>query len=178
MANVSLIKLLTSCLFLWMKRTPTTLHFLLWALATFFMLTLTEYVFLFFAMIDYFFPSWLFISSISTHYSILPTVVGWREAAGCLLHLPGDVGQVLLYTTAPQWSSSLLHGSEQVGGGGGGASGGTWQGKVTVQCFTRNYSVKVLYSFLMGLRRATCLIVKSFMECNKRDHVKWKILNW
>ena len=56
MANVSLIKLLTSCLFLWMKRTPTTLHFLLWALATFFMLTLTEYVCLFFC------NDWLFFS--------------------------------------------------------------------------------------------------------------------
>lgn len=111
MTHVSL-KLLTFrldcllCSLLCMRLTPTVLHLLLWALSTFLMLTC------FFAkMIDI----WIFM--IPTHCSILLTVVGWREAAGCLLHLPRDVRQVLLYTTAPQWSSSLLYGSEQVGGG-------------------------------------------------------------
>lgn len=65
-------------------------------------------------------------------WTILLTVVGWREAAGCLLHLPRDVRQVLLYTAAAQWSGSLLHGSEQMGGGWGGTSGGTRQGEVAL----------------------------------------------
>lgn len=43
-------------------------------------------------------------------------VPGWRKVAGCLLHFPGDVRQVLLYTAAPQRAGGLLHGSEQVGG--------------------------------------------------------------
>lgn len=114
-----------------------------------------------------------FFFKISTHYSIIPTVVGWREAAGCLLHLPRDVRQVLLYTTAPEWSSSLLHGSEQVGRGWGGTSGGTWQGEVTLKGFTLNYSVKVLCSFFVALSRSISFIMKSFMELSKRDHVKW-----
>lgn len=115
-------------------------------------------------MIDFF-----FFFKISTHYSILPTVVGWREAARCLLHLPRDVRQVLLYTTAPQWSSSLLHGSEQVGGGWGGTAGGPRQGEVTLKCFTLNYSVKVLCRFLVALSRSTSFIMKSFMECSKTE---------
>lgn len=125
---------------------------------------------MFFAKMVFFF---FFFFKISTHYSIIPTVVGWREAAGCLLHLPRDVRQVLLYTTAPEWSSSLLHGSEQVGRGWGGTSGGTWQGEVTLKGFTLNYSVKVLCSFFVALSTSISFIMKSFMELSKRDHVKW-----
>lgn len=143
----------TVCSLLCMRQTLTTLHLVLWALSTFF--TLTEYIF---SKDGWFF---FFFLKISTHCSILPTVVGWREAAGCLLHLPRDVRQVLLYTTASQWSSSLLHGSEQVGGGWRGTSGGTQQGEVTLKYFTLNYSVKVLCSFFVALSRSTYFIMKS-----------------
>lgn len=131
------------CLLLCMRQTLTALYFQLWALSKFVTLTLTEYVF--------WKDDWFFFGGgkISPHYSVLRTVVGWREAAGCLLHLPRDVRQVLLYTTAPQWSSSLLHGSEQVGGGWRGSSRGPRQGEVTLKCFTLHYSVEVLCSFLV-----------------------------
>lgn len=164
MTHVSLIKLLTSrlhcllCSLLCMRLTPTTLHLLLWAFSRW------HWQNMFFCKDDFFF---FFFSKISTHYST--TVVGWREAARCLLHLPRDVRQVLLYTTAPQWSSSLLHGSEQVGGGWRGTAGGTRQGEVTLRCFTLNYSVKVLCGFLVALSRSTSFIMKSFMKCCKTE---------
>lgn len=67
--------------------------------------------------------------SLQSTFNWLPLVIAeWWEAAGCLLHFPGVVRQVLTYTAAPQRAGSLLHGSEQVGGGRGSASGGTWQG--------------------------------------------------
>lgn len=173
MTHVSL-KLLTSrldcllCSLLCMRQTPTMLHLLWGPNVNILMLTLC-----------FLQRWWIFVSRIPTHYSILLTVVGWREAAGCLLHLPRDVRQVLLYTAAPQWSSSLLYGSEQVGGGWGGTSGGTRQGEVTLNCFKLNYSVKVLCSVcsLVVPSRSTSFIIKSFTERSKRDHVKW-IQEW
>lgn len=70
-------------------------------------------------------------SLLSTYNCLLPVVAECWEAAGCLLHFPGVVRQVLTYTAAPQRAGSLSHGSEQVGGGRGSASGGTWQGLST-----------------------------------------------
>ena len=57
----------------------------------------------------------------------LSRIPGRREAAGRLLHLPGDVGQVLLHPAAPQRPGGLLHGPEPVGGGRGRAAGGPGQ---------------------------------------------------
>lgn len=147
---MSLIKLLTSrshtgaLLSVVMHEMKLTLP--LWAWSTFFMLTdrmflvLTQYKWIYQDHTEETVPEETSQFLISLFWMILLIAVGWREAAGCLLHLPGDVWQVLLYTAAPQWSGSLLHGSGQVGGGGGGTSGGTRQGEVTMYSFSLNYS--------------------------------------
>lgn len=165
------LKLLTSrldcllCSLLCMRRTPTMLHLLRGPCQQFKCWHI-------FCRDDWYLFLWFLLTT-------LFSVVGWREAAGCLLHLPRDVRQVLLYTAAPQWSSSLLYGSEQVGGGWGGASGGARQGEVTLNCFTLNYSVKVLCSVcsLVALSRSTSFMIKSFTERSKKKHVEW-IQEW
>lgn len=151
---MSLIKLLTSRshtgALLSVVMHERTLPLPLWAWSPFFMLT--DRMFLVSLRHYFCVPEEASQFLISLFWMILLIVVGGREAAGCLLHLPGDVGQVLLYTAAPQWSGSLLHGSGQVGGGGGGTSGGTRQGEVTMYSFSLNYSNCYAASSLTSLK--------------------------